>query len=139
MLMPKRVKHRKEQRGRMRGKAYRGGHLAFGEYGLRALEPAWLTNRQIEAGRVAITRSVKRGGRIWVNVFPSKPVTAKPTETRMGKGKGSPSKWVAVVKPGRVIYEIAGVTEEEARAAMRLAAHKLPIKSKFIARGSGGF
>ena len=137
MLMPKRVKHRKEQRGRMKGKAHRGGHIAFGEYGLQALEPAWLTNRQIEAARVAITRYVKRGGKIWINVFPSKPVTAKPTETRMGKGKGAPSKWVAVVKPGRILYEIAGVSEEEAREAMRLASHKLPIKSKFIARGSG--
>jgi len=138
MLMPKRVKHRKEQRGRMRGKAYRGGHITFGEYGLQALEPIWLSNRQIEAGRIAITRYVKRGGKIWITVFPSKPVTAKPAETRMGKGKGSPSKWVAVVKPGKVIYEIAGVTEEEARAAMRLASHKLPMKSRFIARGSEG-
>ena len=138
MLMPKRVKHRKEQRGSMRGKAYRGGRIAFGEYGLRALEPAWLTNRQIEAGRIAITRYVKRGGKIWINVFPSKPVTAKPTESRMGKGKGTPSKWVAVVKPGRVIYEIAGVPEETAREAMRLASHKLSVKSRFIARERGG-
>ncbi len=137
MLMPKRVKHRKEQRGRMRGKAYRGGHIAFGEYGLQALEPCWLTNRQIEAGRIAITRYVKRGGKIWINVFPSKPVTAKPTESRMGKGKGTPSKWVAVIKPGRVIYEIAGVPREIAREAMRLASHKLPMKSKFIAREGG--
>lgn len=137
MLMPKRVKHRKEQRGRMRGKAYNGGHVAFGEYGLQALEPCWLNNRQIEAGRIAITRYLKRGGKIWINVFPSKPVTAKPTETRMGKGKGAPSKWVAVIKPGRVLYEIAGVTEEEARGAMRLASHKLPMKSRFIARESG--
>ncbi len=137
MLMPKRVKHRKEQRGRMRGKAYKGGDLAFGEYGLQVLEPAWLTNRQIEAGRIAITRHIKRGGKVWINVFPSKPVTAKPTETRMGKGKGAPSKWVAVTKPGRVIYEIAGVTEETARAAMRLASHKLPVKTRFIARESG--
>jgi large subunit ribosomal protein L16 len=118
----------------MRGKAYRGGHIAFGEYGLQALEPCWLTNRQIEAGRVAITRYVKRGGKIWINVFPSKPVTGKPTESRMGKGKGTPSKWVAVIKPGRVIYEIAGVPREIAREAMRLASHKLPMKSKFIAR-----
>jgi len=138
MLMPKRVKHRKEQRGRMRGKAYRGGHITFGEYGLQALEPGWLTNRQIEAGRIAITRYVKRGGKIWISVFPSKPVTAKPTESRMGKGKGSPSKWVAVVKPGRVIYEIAGVPEETAREAMRLASHKLSVKSRFIARERGG-
>jgi len=138
MLMPKRVKHRKEQRGRMKGKAYRGGRITFGEYGLQALEPAWLTNRQIEAGRIAITRYVKRGGKVWINVFPSKPVTAKPTETRMGKGKGSPSKWVAVIKPGRVIYEIAGVSEESAREAMRLASHKLPMRSRFIDRKSGG-
>lgn len=138
MLMPRRVKHRKEQRGRMKGKAYRGGHITFGEYGLQALEPVWLTNRQIEAGRIAITRYVKRGGKIWITVFPSKPVTAKPAETRMGKGKGSPSKWVAVIKPGRVIYEIAGVTEEIAREAMRLASHKLPMKTRFVARGSEG-
>lgn len=138
MLMPRRVKHRKEQRGRMKGRAYRGGHITFGEYGLQALEPVWLTNRQIEAGRIAITRYVKRGGKIWITVFPSKPVTAKPAETRMGKGKGSPSKWVAVIKPGRVIYEIAGVSEEIAREAMRLASHKLPIKTRFVARGSEG-
>lgn len=138
MLMPRRVKHRKEQRGRMKGKAYRGGHITFGEYGLQALEPVWLTNRQIEAGRIAITRYVKRGGKIWITVFPSKPVTAKPAETRMGKGKGSPSKWVAVIKPGRVIYEIAGVSEEVAREAMRLASHKLPIKTRFVARESEG-
>ncbi|MGQ9607911.1 MAG: 50S ribosomal protein L16 [bacterium] len=138
MLMPRRVKHRKEQRGRMKGKAYRGGYITFGEYGLQALEPVWLTNRQIEAGRIAITRYVKRGGKIWITVFPSKPVTAKPAETRMGKGKGSPSKWVAVVKPGRIIYEIAGVTEDIAREAMRLASHKLPIKTRFVARGSEG-
>jgi large subunit ribosomal protein L16 len=134
--MPKRVKYRKEQRGRMRGKAYRGSNLTFGEYGLQALEPAWLTNRQIEAGRVALTRYLKRGGKIWVNVFPSKPVTSKPTETRMGKGKGAPSKWVAVIRPGRILYELEGVPEEEAREAMRLASHKLPIKCKFIARES---
>ena len=121
----------------MRGKAYKGGHLAFGEYGLQLLEPAWITNRQIEAGRIAITRYVKRGGKVWIKVFPSKPVTAKPTESRMGKGKGSPSKWVAVVKPGRVIYEIAGVPREIAHAAMRRAAHKLPVKTRFIARESG--
>jgi len=137
MLMPKRVKYRKEQRGRMRGKAYRGGHLTFGEYGLQALEPAWLTNRQIEAGRVALTRYLKRGGKIWINVFPSKPVTTKPTESRMGKGKGTPSKWVAVIRPGRVLYELSGVPEDEAREAMRLASHKLPIKCRFIARESG--
>lgn len=137
MLMPKRVKHRKEQRGRMRGKAYRGGDLAFGEYGLQLLEPAWLTNRQIEAGRIAITRHVKRGGKVWISIFPNKPVTAKPAETRMGKGKGSPVKWVAVVKPGRVVYEIAGVTREVAVSAMRLASHKLPVKTRFIAREGG--
>ena len=137
MLMPKRVKHRKEQRGRMRGKAFRGGHLAFGEYGLQIMEPVWLTNRQIEAGRVAITRYVKRGGKVWISVFPNKPVTAKPTETRMGKGKGAPSKWVAVVKPGRVVYEIAGVPRDIAQQAMRLASHKLPVKTRFIARESG--
>ncbi len=137
MLMPKRVKHRKEHRGRMRGKAYKGGDLAFGEYGLQLLEPAWITNRQIEAGRIAITRYVKRGGKVWIKVFPGKPVTAKPTESRMGKGKGSPSKWVAVVKPGRVIYEIAGVSREVAHAAMRRAGHKLPVKTRFMARESG--
>jgi len=137
MLMPKRVKHRKEQRGRMRGKAYKGGNLSFGEYGLQLLEPAWLTNRQIEAGRIAITRHVKRGGKVWINIFPNKPVTAKPTETRMGKGKGSPVKWVAVVKPGRVVYEIAGVTREVAVSAMRLASHKLPVKTRFMAREGG--
>jgi len=138
MLMPKRVKYRKEQRGRMRGKAYRGGDIAFGEYGLQVLEPGWLTNRQIEAGRVAITRHMRRGGKVWVTVFPSKPVTAKPVETRMGKGKGAPSKWVAVVKPGRVLYEVAGVPVELAREAMRLAAHKIPMKCRFMTRGSGG-
>ena len=138
MLMPKRVKHRKEHRGRMRGKAYKGGRVAFGEYGLQAMEPGWLTNRQIEAGRIAMTRYVKRGGKVWITVFPSKPVTSKPTETRMGKGKGAPSKWVAVIKPGRVIYELAGVPEEVAREAMRLASHKLPMKSRVITRGSGG-
>ncbi len=137
MLMPKIVQHRKEQRGRMGGKAYRGGNLAFGEYGLQLLEPAWLTSRQIEAGRIAITRHVKRGGKVWINVFPSKPVTAKPTETRMGKGKGSPVKWVAVVKPGRVVYEIAGVSREVAVSAMRLASHKLPVKTRFMAREGG--
>ena len=120
----------------MRGKAHRGSNVSFGEYGLQALEPIWLTNRQIEAARVALTRYLKRGGKVWINVFPSKPVTAKPTESRMGKGKGAPSKWVAVVKPGRVLYEIAGVPEEEAREAMRLASHKLPINCRFIVRGS---
>ena len=137
MLMPRRVKHRKEQRGNMRGTAYKGCVVSFGEYGLQALEPCWLNNRQLEAGRIAITRYVKRGGKIWITVFPFKPVTQKPAETRMGKGKGSPSKWVAVIKPGRVIYEIAGVTEEVAREAMRLASHKLPMKCRFIAREGG--
>lgn len=137
MLMPRRVKHRKEQRGNMRGTAYKGCVVSFGEYGLQALEPCWLNNRQLEAGRIAITRYVKRGGKIWITVFPFKPVTQKPAETRMGKGKGSPSKWVAVIKPGRVIYEIAGVTEEVAREAMRLASHKLPMKTRFIAREGG--
>lgn len=134
MLMPKRVKYRKAQRGRMRGKAQRGATLAFGDYGLKALEPAWITNRQIEAARRAITRYVKRGGRVWIRIFPDKPITAKPAETRMGKGKGAPAGWVAVVKPGRILYEMEGVTEAEARAAMRLAAHKLPIPTRFVAR-----
>ena len=138
MLMPKRVKHRKEHRGRRRGKAYRGGSIRFGEYGLQGLEPVWLTNRQIEAGRIALTRNMKRGGKVWISVFPSKSVTAKPTETRMGKGKGAPSKWVAVVKPGRIIYEVAGISEELARESMRLAAPKLPIKTRFVSRESGG-
>jgi len=138
MLMPKRVKHRKEHRGRRKGKAYRGGSIRFGEYGLQGLEPVWLTNRQIEAGRIALTRNMKRGGKVWISVFPSKSVTAKPTETRMGKGKGAPSKWVAVVKPGRIIYEVAGISEELARESMRLAAHKLPIKTRFVSRESGG-
>jgi large subunit ribosomal protein L16 len=138
MLMPKRVKYRKEQRGRMKGKAFKGGRISFGEYALQALEPGWLTNRQIEAARIAITRRVRRGGKVWVNIFPSKPVTAKPTETRMGKGKGAPSKWVAVVKPGRILYELAGVPREDAREAMRLASHKLPVKTRFVVRGNGG-
>ena len=138
MLMPKRVKHRKEHRGRRRGKAYRGGSIKFGEYGLQILEPVWLTNRQIEAGRIALTRNMKRGGKVWISVFPSKPVTAKPTESRMGKGQGAPSKWVAVVRPGRIIYEVAGITEELARESIRLAAHKLPVKTRFVSRESGG-
>ena len=134
MLMPKRVKYRKQQRGRMRGKAYRGSAVAFGEYGLQALEPAWVTNRQIEAARVAMTRKIKRGGKVWINVFPDKPYTKKPAETRMGSGKGNPEGWVAVVKPGRVMFELAGVPEELAREAIRLAGHKLPIKTKFVKR-----
>src|SRR5207249_5165767 len=132
MLMPKRVKYRKQQRGRMRGKAYGGSSVAFGEYGLMALEPAWITSRQIEAARVAITRSIKRGGKIWIRVFPDKPYTKKPAETRMGSGKGAPEGWVAVVKPGRVLFEMSGVPEELAREAMRLAAHKLPIDVRFL-------
>lgn len=131
MLMPKRVKHRKVQRGRMRGRAHRGNFIAYGDYGLVAEEPAWITGNQIEAARVAMTRYTNRGGRVWIKIFPDKPVTKKPAETRMGKGKGSPEYWVAVVKPGRVLFEMAGITEEEAKEAMRLAAHKLPIKTKF--------
>ena len=134
MLQPKRVKFRKQQRGKRSGIATRGSTLAFGEYGLKALEAAWVTNRQIEAARRAITRYVKRGGRVWIRIFPDKPITAKPAETRMGKGKGAPAGWVAVVKPGRILYEMEGVTEAEARAAMRLAAHKLPIATRFVAR-----
>ena len=137
MLMPKRVKYRKAQRGNMRGKAFRGSTLAFGEYGLKALEPGWVTNRQIEAARVALTRSLKRGGKVWIRVFPDKPVTKKPAETRMGKGKGSPEGWVAVVKPGRVMFELAGVPEPLAKEALRLAAQKLPVKSKFVKREGG--
>src|SRR5579875_2457226 len=138
MLMPKRVKHRKEHRGRMTGASKGGNEVAFGEYGLQALEPAWITNRQIEAARIAMTRYIRRGGKVWIKIFPSKPVTQKPAETRMGSGKGSPEKWVAVVKPGRVLFELAGVSEEVAREAMRLAAHKLPIKTKFITRAEVG-
>lgn len=134
MLIPKRVKHRRVFRGRMTGKAYRGTTLTFGEYGLQALEPGWITNRQIEAARIAMTRYIRRGGKVWIKVFPDKPVTKKPAETRMGSGKGSPEEWVAVVKPGRVMFELAGVREELAREAMRLAAHKLPIATKFIMR-----
>ncbi|ARU61072.1 50S ribosomal protein L16 [Tumebacillus avium] len=138
MLLPKRVKHRKEHRGRMAGRTKGGESVAFGEYGLQALEPAWITNRQIEAARIAMTRYIKRGGKVWIKIFPSKPVTAKPAETRMGAGKGSPEKWVAVVKPGRVMFELAGVPEETAREAMRLAMHKLPIKCKFVKREEVG-
>ncbi len=134
MLMPKKVKHRKQQRGRMKGKAQRGGTLNFGEYGLQALEPCWMTARQIEAGRIAISRHLKRKGKLWVRVFPWKPVTKKPTEVRMGKGKGDPEFWVEVIKPGRLIYEVEGVPEDQAREAMRRAAHKLPIRTKFISR-----
>ncbi len=134
MLQPKRVKYRKAHRGRMKGTAQRGATLAFGDYGLKAMEPVWLTNRQIEAGRVALTRAVKRGGKIWIRVFPDKPFTKKPAETRMGKGKGNPEYWVAVVKPGRMLYEMEGTTEEVAREAFRLAGQKLPIRTKFVKR-----
>lgn len=132
MLMPKRVKRRKQQRGRMTGKANKGNKIAYGEYGLMALEPAWITSNQIEAARVAMTRYIRRGGKVWVDIFPHKPVTKKPAETRMGSGKGSPEYWVAVVKPNRVLFEMAGIPEETAREALRLAANKLPIKCKFI-------
>lgn len=134
MLMPKRVKYRKQMRGRMRGRASRGAKVTFGDYGLQAVEPCWMTSRQIEAARRAIVRSVRRGGKLWIRVFPDKPVTAKPAETRMGSGKGAVDHWVAVIKPGRVLFEIAGVTEEQAREAMRLAAYKLPIKTQFVSR-----
>lgn len=140
MLIPRRVKRRKVHRGRMTGKSYRGTELTFGEYGLKALEPGWITNRQIEAARIAMTRHIRRGGKVWIKIFPDKPITKKPAETRMGGGKGSPEQWVAVVRPGRVMFELAGVGEELAREAMRLAAQKLPIKVKFIMRDdvSGG-
>ncbi len=138
MLMPKRVKYRKQMRGRLKGKAGRGAEIAFGEYGLQALEPCWMTSRQIEAARRAIVRYVRRGGKVWIRVFPDKPVTAKPAETRMGSGKGNVDHWVAVVKPGRVIFEIAGVPEDAAREALRLAAHKLPIKTQFVSRAGVG-
>lgn len=132
MLMPKKVKYRKQQRGRMKGKAWRGYKLAFGEYGLKSLEASWVTARQIEAARVAITRFMKRGGKLWIRIFPDKPYTKKPAETRMGKGKGAPEEWVAVVRPGRILYEMDGVEEDVAREAMRLASHKLPVESRFI-------
>ncbi len=134
MLMPKRVKYRKQQRGRRRGKAHRGSEINFGEFGIKALEPAWLTNRQIEAARVALTRRIKRGGKVWICIFPDKPVTVKPAETRMGKGKGAPDHWVAVVKPGRVLFELEGVNPPLAKEALTLAANKLPIKTKFVKR-----
>ena len=138
MLLPKRVKHRKVQRGSMKGMAKGGTDVNYGDFGLKALEPAWITNRQIEAARVAMTRHMKRGGKVWINVFPDKPVTQKPAETRMGSGKGNPEKWVAVVKPGRIMFEVAGVPEEVAKEAMRLAANKLPIKCKFVTRTDVG-
>ncbi len=134
MLMPKKVKFRKMQKGRMTGKAYRGSEVSFGEYGLKALEPGWISSRQIEAARIAITRHVKRGCKVWIRIFPDKPITKKPAETRMGKGKGSPEYWVAVVKPGRVLYEMSGVTEEVAKSALRLASFKLPVATKFVKR-----
>ncbi|HIW58014.1 MAG TPA: 50S ribosomal protein L16 [Firmicutes bacterium] len=132
MLSPKRVKHRKVMRGRMKGEAHRGNKVVYGEYGIQATSPAWITSNQIEAARVAMTRYTKRGGKVWIKIFPDKPVTAKPAETRMGSGKGSPEYWVAVVKPGRVMFEIGGVSEEVAREALRLAMHKLPLKCKFV-------
>ena len=134
MLMPKRVKYRRVHRGRMTGKAMRGNTLAYGEYGLQAMEPGWITSNQIEAARIAMTRFTKRSGQVWIKIFPDKPVTKKPAETRMGSGKGSPEYWVAVVKPGRVMFEIAGVSEEVAREALRLASHKLPVKTKVVVR-----
>ncbi len=134
MLMPKRVKRRRVHRGRMTGKATRGNVVSNGEYGIQALEPCWITSNQIEAARIAMTRFIKRGGKVWIKIFPDKPVTKKPAETRMGSGKGSPEYWVAVVKPGRVLFEIAGVPEETAREALRLATHKLPVKCKFVTR-----
>ena len=134
MLLPKRVKYRRVQRGRMTGKAMRGNKVTYGEYGLVALEPSWITSNQIEAARIAMTRYTKRGGQVWIKIFPDKPITEKPAETRMGSGKGSPEYWVAVVKPGRIMFEIAGVSEEVAREALRLASHKLPIKTKIVKR-----
>jgi large subunit ribosomal protein L16 len=136
MLMPKKVKHRKQMRGRMTGVATRGSEISFGEYGLKTLEPAWITDRQIEAARIAMTRHIKRGGKIWIRMFPDKPVTKKPAETRMGKGKGNPEYWVAVVKPGRILYEMDGVTHEVAHEALRLAAHKLPVATRVVTRGA---
>lgn len=135
MLIPKRVKYRKQFRGRMKGRAQRGNTVSHGEYGLVAMEPSWITNRQIEAARIAMTRYIKRGGQVWIKIFPDKPVSKKPAETRMGKGKGAPEYWVAVVKPGRVMFEMAGVSPEIAKEAMRLASHKLPIKTKFVVKG----
>lgn len=134
MLMPKKVKYRRVQKGRVRGQATRGEKISFGDYGLKCLEAGWITDRQIEAARIAMTRRVKRGGKIWIRMFPDKPITKKPAETRMGSGKGAPDHWVAVVKPGRILYEIQGVSEELAREAMRLAAQKLPVKTKFVTR-----
>ena len=137
MLMPRKVRHRKQQRGRMKGVAKGGTNVSYGDYGIQALEPGWITARQIEAARIAMTRHIKRGGKVWINVFPDKPVTQKPAETRMGSGKGNPEKWVAVVRPGRVLFELSGVGEDVAREAMRLAIHKLPFKARFIKREAG--
>ena len=134
MLMPKKVKHRKQMRGRMTGEAHRGSQISFGQFGLKTLEPGWITDRQIEAARIAMTRHIKRGGKVWIRIFPDKPITKKPLEVRMGKGKGNPEGWVAVVKPGRIMFEIEGVTEELAKRALELAAAKLPVKCKFIIR-----
>ncbi|HBT17918.1 MAG TPA: 50S ribosomal protein L16 [Firmicutes bacterium] len=138
MLIPKRVKHRKVMRGRMKGMAYRGSQLTLGDYGLQAVEPGWITNVQIEAARIALTRHMKRGGKVWIKIFPDKPVTAKPAETRMGSGKGAPEYWVAVVKPGKIMFEVTGVEEELAKEALRLAGHKLPIKTKIVKREEAG-
>ena len=135
MLMPKKVKFRKQQRGRMCGKAWRGSDVSFGDYGLKALEPCWLTDRQIEAARVAMTREMKRGGKVWIRIFPDKPITKKPAETRMGSGKGAPDHWVAVVKPGRILFEMEGVTNDVAREALRLASHKIGLRTTFVHRG----
>ena len=137
MLMPQKIKWRKHHRGRMRGKAYRGSKLSFGTYGLKATEPAWINSRQIEAARIAISRHIKRGGKLWIRIFPDKPVTIKPAETRMGKGKGNPEYWVAVVKPGRILFELEGIPYDSAKEAMRLASHKLPLKTKFVAAMEG--
>ena len=137
MLMPRKVKYRKQHRGRMRGKAWRGSRLSFGDYGLRSLECGWITDRQIEAARIAITHFIKRGGKLWIRIFPDKPITKKPAETRMGKGKGSPEHWVAVVKPGRILFEMAGIEAGLAQEALQLAAHKIPVRSKFVTRQWG--
>ncbi len=134
MMMPKKVKFRKQQRGRMAGKAWRGSTISFGEYGLKAMECAWITDRQIEAARIAMTRSIKRGGKVWIRLFPDKPITKKPAETRMGKGKGAPDHWVAVVRPGKILFEMEGVTITDAKEAMRLASHKLPLRTTFVKR-----
>jgi large subunit ribosomal protein L16 len=134
MLMPKKVKYRKQQRGRMRGKAWRGSSISFGEYGLKAMDCGWITSRQIEAARIAMTRFIKRGGKVWIRLFPDKPITKKPAETRMGKGKGAPEEWVAVIRPGKILFEMEGVAPDIAQEAMRLAAHKIPMKTKFVTR-----